>query len=193
MPLGAAAIKDLTILAGNKIKNGAIKFAEFSNQMIKDLGGKTKPYLEKLYREQMIELGLGKEIDELGITASKIKPPLEGKTNFQVHDPKKVGRTVVDIDRFEGNILWEEKSATSGINKITGADETSKWVSKHITKKFGDLVESRKYLPDFYKNAEIGFDFVKPGAEANFKLAVEAEIQRLAKLHPDITIKVNWR
>ncbi len=183
----------MAIFAGNKIKNGAVKFGEFSTKMVNEFGKKIEPHLEKLYREKMIELGLRDKIDEVGIKTSRIKPPLEGKVDYQVHDPNKVGRTVVDIDRFEGNVLWEEKSATSGINKFTGADETARWVSKHITKKFEDLVEARKYLPSFYKNAEIGFDFVKSGADSKFKMAVEAEIQRLSKLNPDIEIHINWR
>lgn len=186
-------LKNLAILAGNTLKNGATKFGEFSTQMINKCGDWVKPHLEKLYREQMIELNLADEIDEVGIKSLRTKPPLEGKTDYQVHDPNKVGRTIVDIDRFEDNILWEEKSATSGINKVTGVDETTRWISKHITKKFGDLVEARKYLPDFYKDAEIGFDFVKSGVDPKFKEAVETEIQRLSKLYPDIKIRVNWR
>lgn len=189
----ADALADLAIISANKIKNGAIKFADFSKEMIDEVGEKIKPFLEKLYREQMVKLDLADKIDEIGIKAVEIKPLLEGKVNYQVHDPNNIGRTIVDIDRFEGNILWEEKSATSGINKITGADETSRWISKHITKKFGDLVEARKYLPDFYKDAEVGFDFVKPSVDLKFKAAVEAEIQRLSQLYPDVKIRVNWR
>lgn len=186
-------LKDLAIVAGNVIKNGAVKFSEFSAQMVKKGGDSIKPYLEKLYRENMVELGLSKEIDETGIRAFSSTPPLEGKKDFQVHDPNQVGRTIVDIDRFEGNILWEEKSAVSGINKSTGTDETQKWISKHITKKFADLVEARKHLPDFYKDAEIGFDFITPNADAGFKNAVETEIQNLRKLNPNIKIRINWR
>ena len=35
--------------------------------------------------------------------------PLEGEREYQVFDPSDSGRTITDIDRFEGNILWEEK------------------------------------------------------------------------------------
>lgn len=189
----ADALADLAIVSANKIKNGAVKFADFSKQMIDEAGEKVKPYLEKLYREQMVKLKLADKIDEVGIKVFEIKPPLEGKVNYQVHDPSNIGRTIVDIDRFEGNILWEEKSATSGVNKITGIDETPRWIAKHITKKFEDLVEARKHLPDFYKDAEIGFDFVKSGADPKFKAAVETEVKRLSQLHPDIKIRVNWR
>ncbi len=189
----ADALTDLTIVAANKVKNGAVRFADFSKQMVDEVGEKAKPYLEKLYREEMMKLGLADKIDEAGIRLSQIEPPLKGKVNFQVHDPNKVGRTIVDIDRFEDNILWEEKSATIGINKITGVDETSRWISKHITKKFDYLVEARKYLPDFYKDAEIGFDFVKSGVDPAFKTTVETELKRLSRLHPDIKIQVNWR
>lgn len=120
--------------------------------------------------------------------------PLEGKVNFQINDPGITGKTIVDVDKFEGKILWEEKSATSGVNKFTGVDETTaKWIPKHITKKFEDLVEARKHLPPFYRDAEIGFDFVKPGADPSFKTAVEAEIKRLTQQHPEIKIHVRWR
>ena len=38
-------------IAGNKIKNGAVKFSEFSKQMVADFGDKVKPKLLELYQE----------------------------------------------------------------------------------------------------------------------------------------------
>ena len=66
----ADALADLAIVSANKIKNGAIKFGEFSRQMIDEVGDKVKPHLEKLYRERMTELGLAEKIDEAGISAA---------------------------------------------------------------------------------------------------------------------------
>ena len=212
--------KNMAQIAGNKIGKGTVSFTQFVDDLKTEVKQDVAPYLDKLkevYRDGMRGLGVSDEIIELNIkngsqklegtiinkvenasvdstkTLAVEKPPLEGKRDYQVHDPSKIGRTIVDIDRFEGKILWEEKSATSGINKITGADETAKWISRHITKKFGDIVEARKHLPNFYKDAEVGFDFVKSGADPAFKAAVESEIERLSQLNPDVKIHVNWR
>lgn len=68
----ANVLADIAIVAGNKVKNGAIKFAEFSKQMVDDFGEKVKPYLDKIYREKMIELGLADKIDEVGIKTTNI-------------------------------------------------------------------------------------------------------------------------
>lgn len=61
---GADILADLAIVAGNTLKNGVVKFGEFSTQMIKKCGESVKPYLEKLYREGLITLDLseGKQI-----------------------------------------------------------------------------------------------------------------------------------
>jgi hypothetical protein len=72
LPVDPQLLKDLTVLSGNKIKNGAIKFADFARQMVNDLGEKVKPYLEQLYRKGMTELGLADKIDEVEIKSTKI-------------------------------------------------------------------------------------------------------------------------
>jgi hypothetical protein len=72
-PLPASFLKDFATIAGNKLKNGTVKFADFAKQMVDEFGDRVKPHLEKLYRENLIELGLGKEIDEIGIKATKLK------------------------------------------------------------------------------------------------------------------------
>ena len=118
--------------------------------------------------------------------------PLEGKTNFLVTEPADPGRSVTDIDRIEGNTLWEEKTAVEARNRITGADETARWVYENVTRKFARLLEARGYLPRYYEHAEIGFHFKTPGAEPNFRIAVETEIEALRAAHPDEMIWVKW-
>jgi hypothetical protein len=49
---------------------GARTFSEFSKEMIAKFGNKVRPYLERLYRDQLTELGLLDEIDEAGIKAA---------------------------------------------------------------------------------------------------------------------------
>lgn len=68
----ADALADFAVVSANRIKNGATKFSEFARQMVNDFGEKVKPYLEKMYREQMINLGLTDAIDEAGIKTTNI-------------------------------------------------------------------------------------------------------------------------
>ncbi len=74
----ADVLANMAVVAGNKVKNGAVKFAEFSTQMVDDFGEKVKPYLEKMYREKMTELGLTDKIDEIGIENLKFRIPKAG-------------------------------------------------------------------------------------------------------------------
>ncbi len=69
---GAELLKDYAVVAGNRIGNGAVKFGEFSKKMVDEFGDRVKPYVEKLYREQMIELNLADKIDEAGIKSTKL-------------------------------------------------------------------------------------------------------------------------
>jgi hypothetical protein len=117
--------------------------------------------------------------------------PLQGKTEYQVMDPKNPERTITDIDRIDGNTLWEEKSATDAKNRLTGADETPKWIQKQITDKFQRYLEARKLMPGF-NDAQIGFHFTSPGADPAFRAAVEAEIARLRSANPGVDIVVKW-
>jgi hypothetical protein len=116
---------------------------------------------------------------------------LEGQKDYQVNDPTNSGRTITDIDSIEGNILWEEKSATSGVNRLTGVDETAGWIQDHVTIKFARILEARHHLPG-YENADIGFRFTGPGVDPAFRAAVEAEIIRLRSAHPNVTIYLKW-
>jgi hypothetical protein len=117
--------------------------------------------------------------------------PLQGKTNYQVTDPKDPGKTITDIDRIDGNTLWEEKSATDAKNRLTGADETPQWIQKNITDKFQRYLDARKVMPGF-GDADIGFHFTTPGADPAFRAAVEAEIARLRAANPNVNIVVKW-
>ena len=117
---------------------------------------------------------------------------LEGRRNHQVNDPNDPGHTIADIDRIEDDTLWEEKTATDAINRRSGADETPRWIARHIAGKFSEYPEAMQHLPG-YERAAIGFDFTRSGADPAFKAAVEAEITRLRAAHPDVTIRTRWR
>jgi hypothetical protein len=135
--------------------------------------------------------GVADEIKQLEKQLQDIRYPNEGKKDYQVFDPKNPERTITDIDRFEGNTLWEEKSATNAINRKTGEDLTSDWIQKNVTNKFEKILEARQHIPK-YENAEIGFHFTKPGVDPAFRAGVEAEIARLQAANPKVTIRIKW-
>ena len=58
--LPGAIPPEVGVIAGNKIKNGAIKFVEFSSQMKAEFGNRIEPHLAKLYRESLVSLDLSK-------------------------------------------------------------------------------------------------------------------------------------
>jgi hypothetical protein len=109
---------------------------------------------------------------------------LEGRTEIMVNDPAVVGRTITDIDRVEGGVLWEEKSATT-------AQNIDNWVRKHVDRKFQAYLEARQHL-EGYEDAPIGFRFTKPGAAPDFKAAVEKALGDLRNANPDVDIRLDW-
>jgi len=121
-----------------------------------------------------------------------LKGKLEGIRGYDVRDPKNPERTITDIDSIEGNILWEEKSATDAIDRVTKLDCTSQWLEKHIRKKFTAYKEARQHLQD-YENAAIGFRFIKPGVNSNFRSAVEKEVNQLRAENPNVNIIIEWK
>lgn len=75
IPLDPHLLKDLSVIAGNKIKNGATAFADFTRQMIDDFGEQVKPHLERLYREAMEKFGKAVDDGEIQkLNLSKIDP-----------------------------------------------------------------------------------------------------------------------
>jgi hypothetical protein len=105
---------------------------------------------------------------------SKQVGPLEGRTNVDVYDPV-TGRQITDIDLIEGMILWEDKTAINAINRLTGVDR------------------ARLLLPAHYRDAAIGWRFLRPGVDPTFRAAVEGEASRLRIANPGVTLFVQWR
>ncbi|MDF2854234.1 MAG: hypothetical protein K0Q87_85 [Neobacillus sp.] len=56
---------DYTVIGASKIAKGAVKFADFSEQMVKELGDEIKPYMQQIYN---------KAVDNYNITSSKVSP-----------------------------------------------------------------------------------------------------------------------
>ncbi len=73
----ADVLGDMGIVAGNKIKNGAIQFSEFAKQMVDEFGERVKPALEKLYVETMEKYGKSlnrNELQKLDLEGIKVNP-----------------------------------------------------------------------------------------------------------------------
>jgi hypothetical protein len=123
---------------------------------------------------------------------SKQVGPLEGRTNVDVYDPV-TGRQITDIDLIEGMILWEDKTAINAINRLTGVDMTPAWIAKDVTRKFQLYLRARLLLPAHYRDAAIGWRFLRPGVDPTFRAAVEGEASRLRIANPGVTLFVQWR
>ncbi|MFG3380190.1 hypothetical protein [Streptomyces sp. NPDC047999] len=109
---------------------------------------------------------------------------LEGKKDYDVFDPI-TGNKITDIDLFEDDILWEDKS-------VLGYWADEDWLNEHIDEKFERYLRARKQLPEHYKDAPIGFRFTRPNQDQRFVEAVEARFQKLRENYPDVHIMTKW-
>lgn len=102
LPIDPQLLKDLSVIAGNKLKNGAIKFADFTRQMVDELGESVKPHLEKLYREAMEKLGY--KVDDAEIQSLKLTEPKTIKIRPEAGTPEHKA------------LRWEEYQAKNADN-----------------------------------------------------------------------------
>jgi hypothetical protein len=90
LPLDPQLLRDLTVISGNKLKNGAVKFADFTRQMVDEFGDAVKPQLEKLYREAMT--ALGRQVDDAEITSLKLDVITPSEAIPSIDIPKRNAR-----------------------------------------------------------------------------------------------------
>ena len=157
--------------------------------MIKDLGGKTKPYLEKLYREQMIELGLGKEIDEAGIKASKSIQLLK------VEEWEKSGKIKGELERLKKDLSAERNGTRIGaeaeveelentiargeVPEVRGAKpgtDQPGYEVKARTEPFSSVNNAQNWFNDRIKKANTQFVKQKSKGQAIINLGKELKI-----------------
>jgi uncharacterized protein RhaS with RHS repeats len=131
-------------------------------------------------------LGLAKCDPADGMT-NRERPPVDGDTNYVVDDPNDWSKTITDVDRVEGDTLWEEKQATGQDPRIN----TERWVEKHVFKKLDSYVEARSHL-EGWQNAKLGMDFTTPGATPEFKAAVDQAIGQWKTNNPGVEVQVRW-
>ncbi|MFC6009461.1 hypothetical protein [Nocardia lasii] len=108
----------------------------------------------------------------------------EGDREVQIDNPNDTSKTITDIDEVKNGVLWEEKSATN-------ASDVDKWVAKQVEKKLGSYLEARQYI-DGYEQAPIGLRFTTPGADPEFRSAVEAAVENMRAKNPGVQILVEW-
>lgn len=104
--------------------------------------------------------------------------------DFQVVDPLNPGRTITDIDTFRPGQLVELKSATS-------AADPQAWIQKHIVRKTESYLEARQHILG-WEQADIVFDFTKPGADPAFVRSVNEAVTGLDATTPGVNISVRW-
>ena len=111
------AMADLAIIATNKISKGVVKFADFSRQMIQELGETIRPQLNKLYREAMQRIG--RDIDEVEINNTDVSQIARRQTITSAN----VGSVVVPgvrggefaswfngLSKAEMDVLWTNRT-----------------------------------------------------------------------------------
>ncbi|MFD3998397.1 hypothetical protein [Streptomyces sp. NPDC058583] len=128
----------------------------------------------------------GAKVTTVQTTASGTKGCLDLKKDYIVKDPES-GDIITDIDFIEGHTLWEDKHVL-GYWGWTDSD----WIEEHVQEKFEKYLKARAQLPEFYRDASIGFRFTRPNRDSRFIAAVEARFQKLREQYPDIRIQTRW-
>ncbi|MEU8240647.1 LamG-like jellyroll fold domain-containing protein [Actinoplanes missouriensis] len=98
-----------------------------------------------------------------------------------------VGEEIVDIDRLQNGILWEEKTALGQMSQQAMED----WVQKQVVKKLGRYIIARPYIAG-YEKAPIGLRFTEAGVSPALKRMVEEKIRYMRSLHPDADFRLEW-
>ncbi|WP_018565597.1 hypothetical protein [Streptomyces sp. PsTaAH-124] len=119
--------------------------------------------------------------------SNRERPPREGDTNYIVDNPENWADTITDIDRIDGGILWEEKTATGRDPRVN----VNKWIAKHVFKKLDSYVRARHCMSG-YEGAPLGLDFTEPGATSEFRAAVESGVAEWVTRNPGVDVRVRW-
>lgn len=118
------AMADLAIIATNKVSKGVTRFADFSRQMIQELGENIRPRLEKLYREAMQKIG--REVDDVEIKGTDVSQI----ARRQPITAANVGSVIVPGVRGGEFASW--------FNGLTKAEMDVLWTSKALRKTIED-------------------------------------------------------
>ncbi len=185
----ADVLANMAIVAGNKLKNGAVKFTYFKKQMISEIGEKVEPYLEKLYREKMTELGLADKIDEVGIKATK------SLQLQKVEHWEKTGKIKGDLKRLKSDLISSDNGARIGaeaevqelerkiargevpeVRGTTPGTDQPEYEVKARTEPFIDLKNAQNFFNDRIKKANIQFISEKTKGQVIINLGKEIRV-----------------
>lgn len=119
--------------------------------------------------------------------SNRIRPAVDGDTNYVVDNPSDPSETITDIDRVDNGTLWEEKTATGQDTRM----DIPAWVNRNVTGKLNSYVQARQYMPG-YENAPLGLDFTRAGATPQFQQAVQDAVDQWKAANPGIPVAVRW-
>ena len=130
-PLPASFLKDFAVIAGSKLKNGGMKFADFAKQMTNQFGEQIKPYLEKLYRERMIEMGLSRVVSVEKIMADVDKWSLVRISEKQKTLIRENSKVVIQRSKEETELIRStgfSKKQEKELIKLWEQNTGQKWI-----------------------------------------------------------------
>jgi hypothetical protein len=119
--------------------------------------------------------------------SNRIRPAVDGDTNYVVDNPSDPSQTITDIDRVDNGTLWEEKTATGQDPRMN----IPSWVNRNVTGKLDSYVQARQYMPG-YENAPLGLDFTRSGTTPGFQQAVQDAVDQWKAANPGIPVSVRW-
>ena len=112
---------------------------------------------------------------------------LEGRTEYAFKDPA-TGQFISDVDRIEGGVLWEDKTAP-------GAQDAKAWAQSQVYDKLQKYVRGQAVSKELaeYREAPIGLRLDAPiDIEPELRDAVEEVIARFQRENPDVDVRVEY-
>ncbi|MEV0394724.1 hypothetical protein [Polymorphospora rubra] len=95
--------------------------------------------------------------------------------------------TIIDVDRFAGGVLWEEKSADGRDPRIA----TQAWINKHVIRKFDSYVRARPHL-EGHERAPVGLHMTAKDVEPGFKASVNSAVEKWRSENPGVEAQIRW-
>jgi Mor family transcriptional regulator len=126
---------DYSVIGASKLAQGAVKFADFSEQMVKDLGEEVKPYLKQVYNEA---------VKTLNITTDKITPQRLTEAEKVVNKAlKEKSLSPAQADELLG--LTKKLVNAAGDSKFDASMDLQVVLNRLEQPSFAQMIESTRY------------------------------------------------